>query len=134
MNDDQTTPKTDSTQAPTNDTWQEIGQQFQALGSNLAAAFRAAWQSPETQHTVGEMKKGVESMLSEVGKAVNDAANSPDGQKVRSEVNRAAESARQATEKAVGDAQPHVVSALQQLNAELQKMIGQWSQPKDGHP
>ncbi|MEE9617916.1 MAG: hypothetical protein V3T90_13060, partial [Anaerolineae bacterium] len=56
--------------------------------------------------------------------AIKEASVSPDGQKVRQEAQMAAASARAAGEQALQEARPHLLSALRQINAELQKMIG----------
>ena len=109
--------------ATTESSWQEVGRQFQALGESLAQAMRSAWENEETQRRVNDMRTGLESMAREVGKAVEDTANSPEGQKIRSEAERAADSVRVATEQTVQEVRPQLLTALQQLNSELQKLI-----------
>ena len=107
----------------TDESWREVGRQFQALGESLAQAFRTAWESEENRHHVENMRTGLESMVEHVSQAIQEACDSPDGQRVRGEVERAAQSARVAGEKALQDAQPHLLSALNYVNAELQKII-----------
>ena len=111
----------------TEESWREVGRQFQTLGESLATALRTAWESEENRQHLEGMKNGLESMVDQVGQAVRDASDSPEGQKVRGEVERAAQSARTAGEKAVQDARPHLLSALNQVNAELQKIISRMS-------
>ena len=124
MTDEQTTGQTEETQgAPPGDAWREVGQQFKALGQSLASAFRAAWESEESRQHVQQLQAGLEAMANEVGQAAKDMAASAEGQKVKGEVEKAAESARLAGEKALQDAQPHLLAALNRVNAELQQMI-----------
>ncbi len=115
----------------TESSWQEVGRQFQALGESLAQAMRSAWENEETQRRVNEMRTGLESMAREVGKAVEDTANSTDGQKIRADAERAAESVRVATEQTVQEVRPQLITALQQLNGELQKLIDRIESRRD---
>ena len=110
------------------DPWSEVGRQFQALGESLATAFRTAWESEENRQHLESMRAGLESMVDDVSMAIREACDSPEGQKVRDEVERAAQSARVAGEKALQDAQPYLLSALNQVNAELQKVISRMEQ------
>ena len=108
----------------TEETWGEVGGQFQALGESLAQAFRTAWENEENRQHLRDMRTGLEAMVDKVGQAIKEASDSPDGQKVRREAQKAAASARAAGEHALQEVQPHLLSALRQVNAELQKMIG----------
>ena len=108
----------------TQEPWREVGRQFQALGESLAQAFRTAWEDEENRQHLRDMQAGLEAMVGEIGQAIKEAGASPEGQKVRQEVARAAESARTAGEQALQEAQPHLLSALRQVNVELQKIIG----------
>ena len=113
MNDDQTTQES----------WREVGDQFKALGESLSRAVRTAWESAENREQMENMKSGLKSMVDQVGQALEDASASVEGQKVRRGVEKAAESARAAGEKALEEARPHVLSAVRQINAELEKMV-----------
>jgi chaperonin cofactor prefoldin len=101
------------------DSWREVGRQFENLGRGIADAFRAAG---KTEQAV-EMRDGLETMISDIGKAIREAAESPQGQKVREETNRTVEVLRTAGETTVREARPQVISALKQLNDELQKLV-----------
>ncbi|MDY7076968.1 MAG: hypothetical protein SXV54_08595 [Chloroflexota bacterium] len=107
----------------TTETWSEVGRQFQALGESLATAFRAAWESEENRQHLESMKSGLAAMVSEVDQAIQEASASPQAQKARSEVKRAAESARVAGETVLQDVRPYMLSALHQINAEMQELI-----------
>ena len=112
-----------SEEKTTEETWREVGDQFKALGESLATAFRTAWEKEETREHVRGMKEGLEAMVDQVGRAIEEASASVEGQTVRGELERAAESARAAGEKTLQDARPHLISALDTVNAELQKLI-----------
>ena len=121
-------PKVNQNQAgdagrSTEESWQEVGKQFETLGNSLAQAFRAAWANVESSAEAKQVKDGLESMLREVGKAVEDSAKTPEAEKVKSEAKRAAESLRIAGEQTVEEARPQIVAALRKANEELQKLI-----------
>jgi uncharacterized protein with von Willebrand factor type A (vWA) domain len=107
----------------TDEAWREVGRQFQALGESLAEALRTAWESEETRRHVQDMQEGLEAMVGHVDRAVKEASTSPEAEKVRGEAEKAAESLRAAGEQAWQEAQPHLLAALTQINAELQKII-----------
>jgi hypothetical protein len=112
-----------SDEQPTQESWREVGDQFKALGESLSRAFRTAWESEENRQHLESMKSGLKAMVDQVGQALEDASASVEGQKVRREVEKAAESARAAGEKALEEARPHVLSAVRQINAEMEKWI-----------
>ena len=107
----------------TEEAWREVGQQFQALGESLAEAFRTAWESEETRRHVQNMQDGLEAMIDHVDRAIKEASVSHEAEKMRGEAERAAASLRTAGEQTWQEARPHLLSALTQINAELQKMI-----------
>jgi hypothetical protein len=118
------------TEQPTEDAWREMGRQFQALGENLAAAFRAAWEDEGNRQQLREMRVGLETMASRVGQTIDEAAASPEGQRARQEVEQAAHSAHAAGRQAWQDARPHVASALRQVIAELEKMASRMEEQR----
>ena len=108
----------------TEEAWRQVGQQFQALGESLAETFRTAWESEETRRHVQNMQGGLEAMVNKVDQALKEAIASPQGEKLRTEAENAAESIQAAGEQTWQEVSPHLLSALNQINAELQKMIG----------
>jgi hypothetical protein len=127
--DQETTADEGATGAQTmEESWNEVGRQFQALGESLAQAFRTAWESGENRQHLESVKSGLESLVDNVGRAIQDTSASPEGQRVREEVENAAESARVAGERALQDARPHLLSALEWMNKEMQKIIGRLEQ------
>lgn len=123
MTEEPTAP-TDEPISSSSEAWQEVGRQFQALGESLAAVFQAAWKNEEVRQQAEEMKTGLESLVKEVGQAIHTSANSSEAQRMKTEAAKAAESFRAAGEETVQEVRPHLVSALQTINEELQKVIG----------
>jgi seryl-tRNA synthetase len=107
----------------TDEAWREVGRQFRALGESLAEAFRTAWESEETRRHVQNMQDGLQAMIDHVDRAIKEASVSPEAEKMRGEAEKAAESLRAAGEQTWQEARPHLLAALTQINAELQKMI-----------
>jgi hypothetical protein len=110
------------------ESWQEVGRQFQALGESLARAFRAAWESEENRQHLDSVKSGLESLVDNIGRAIQETSASPERQRMREKAEKAAESARVAGEKALQDARPHLLSALEWMNEEMQEIIGRLEQ------
>jgi hypothetical protein len=113
----------ESTGQSTEESWQEVGRQFEVLGNSLAQAFRTAWINIETSTEAQQVKTGLESMLREVGQAIDDTTKTPEAQKLKQDAKRTAESLRTAGEQSVQEARPQILSALQKANDELQKLI-----------
>ena len=123
MTDEQNTPS---------DAWSEVGDQFRKLGQSLATACRAAWENEDNRQHVQEMRAGLEGMVNEVGRVIQEVSATPEAQQAHGEVKKAAESARAAGEHAWQEAQPHVLSALQQINSELQNIVSRMEEKKSG--
>ncbi len=123
MTDEQRPPETETGQSANSESWQEVGRQFQTLGESLAAAMRAAWENEENRRRLEEMHQGLESMVDEVGRAIKDTAESPQAQQVKTETQKAVESFQDTFEQTAQEVRPHLVSALRQVNTELQKFI-----------
>lgn len=129
---DQTTSQ--STGQSAEQSWREVGKQFEELGATLAQTVRAAWEREDTQQRVQEMQNGLEKMVQEVRGAIDDSMNTPQGQRIREDANRAAASLRTAGEQTVQEVRPQIINALQQLNNELQQWINKMenrTQPPD---
>lgn len=105
------------------DSWQEVGKQFESLGQTLVQAFRASWARVESNAEAQQVKAGLEAMLRDVGKAVEDTAATPEAQKLKEDAKKTAESLRVAGEQTVQEARPQIITALKQVNTELQKLI-----------
>jgi hypothetical protein len=116
------------------ETWVEVGRQFQALGESLAMAFRTVWESEENRQHLESMRAGLTSMVQDIDQAVEDASASPEAQQARSEMEKMASSARAAAEKGLQDVQPHLLSALEWINVEMQGLIDRLRQEEQSEP
>lgn len=117
-------------QRASKDAWREVGQQFRTLGDSLATAVRNSLDNEETRRHLHEMRDGLQAMADEIDRVIREAGESPQGQQVRQEVERAAESLRTAGEQAWDEARPHLLSGLQQLNTELDRLVQRMGQSK----
>lgn len=118
-------PEEKQTRRPVDESWQEVGRQFQALGESLSTAFRTAWQSEQNRERMQEMQNGLQSFVTQVESVVRESASTPEAQDALRKAKAVGETTVQAAEQALQDARPHILSALQQVNVELQKMIDQ---------
>ena len=109
-----------------------MGRQFHTLGVSLAAAFRATVESEESRQHLKNLQAGIEDMAQELGAAMNEAAASPPARDIRIKAEKAATAARFATEDALQEARPQILSALRQVNAELQRIISRVEDKKPG--
>jgi len=125
MTDDTRSSEEKKTSETAAEALHEVGKQFQALGESLAAALRVALDTPENRQRTQDLRAGVEAMVNEVERAIEETGESAQGQKVRSQAARVAESVRDASEQTIQEVRPHLVSALRQLNDELQRLIRQ---------
>jgi hypothetical protein len=117
-----------------NDSWAEVGEQFQNLGKSIAQAFRSAWEDEENQRRLQEMKKGLESMVTEVDQAIRETAATPQAQRIRTEAEQTAQTLRHAGEQTVEDLRPHVTMALNQLNEALRRLVERLDQTSSDKP
>jgi DNA anti-recombination protein RmuC len=134
MNDNQTNSQPDPKNQPPSDVWQEVGRQFQILGETLAAAFRTSWNDEENRKRMQQMQGSLENVVHEIDLGLQNAAQSPEAQRAREEAKRAAETLRQAGEQTVQDVRPQLLTALRQVNGELQKLVNRMEHPAQQPP
>jgi len=103
------------------DAWREVGEQFQELGKAVAQALRATWESEETRQRLQSLQEGLEAMASEVGQAVKETVL--ESEEVRRAAAKAAETTQTATQQALEELRPQLLSALHQINKELEILI-----------
>lgn len=123
MSQDPTQPQAPEPRPGSAEAWQEVGKQFQVLGETLAHAIRSSVNNEENRKRMQEMQGGLEKMVSEVGKAIQDTATSPQVKQVRTEAGKTAHSVFSAGDRTFQEIRPHILTALRQLNAELDKLI-----------
>lgn len=119
-----TTEQAEPGRSSSSESWQEVGRHFQALGESLVTALRTAWENPENKRNLQEMQASLENLVEGISQTVKETARSPEMEQARDEVEKAAESVRVAGRQALEEARPHLLSALQQLREEVDRMIG----------
>jgi hypothetical protein len=134
MTDQQQPTEDPQSTQPSGDSWQEVGRQFQALGESLATAFRTAWQNEENRQRMQAMRSGLESMAKNLEQTVRDSAASPEAQEAIAKAKQAGVKIRDAGEQTAQEVRPHLLNALQQINAELQKLIQHMDNDKPATP
>ncbi len=107
----------------TEEAWRQVGRQLETLGESLASTFRTAWQKSEGSQEVQNMQTGLEAMVDKVGQAIKEVGATAEEKGVRQRMEETAEALHTAGSQTFEEARPHIVSALNQVNAELQKLI-----------
>ena len=123
MSDQVPPPSPEPGSSDPNQGWQEVGRQFRTLGESLAAALRAGWENEETRSRLKDMQNGLEAMVSEVGQAIQETVESPEAQEVKAKAQKAASTMAGVLDESAEEVRPQLVSALRQVNTELQKVI-----------
>lgn len=110
-------------QQSSSEAWEDVGRQFQSLGESLAATLRTTWQNERNQQRVSDMRDGLEAMVVEVNQAIHDSVSSQDTENVKEEAKKAFKHLHDTGEQTVTELRPHLLSALQQVNTEIEKLI-----------
>jgi hypothetical protein len=103
--------------------WDDVAEEFQALGKTLGDAVRAAWQ----RHDDGELRnlrESLASMIEDANRFIDEGVATPEAEQARAQFNRLTESIRQAAEQATEELRPELLRMLRQANAELRKLSG----------
>ena len=72
----------------TREAWEEVGHQFEQLGTSLATAFKTLWESDETQQHLESLRSGLQSMVDDVSAAVNRTMTTQEAEKVKAEAKK----------------------------------------------
>lgn len=99
--------------------------EFRLLGENLVNTLRSAWDSPERKRLQGELESSVNELGSTLRREVEHFKESPTGQQLKSDVEDLGERVR--TGEAEAKLREEILSALQIINAELEKFSQRWS-------
>jgi len=123
MADAQSEQNSEAKQASASEAWQEVGEQFQALGQSLATAFHTMWGSEENRKHLERMQTNLEAMAHQVNQTIEEIVSSTQTQKMRDEMERATESVRKASEQSAWEVRTHMLSALHQVKTEVDRII-----------
>lgn len=113
--------------------WQEVGRQFQRLGESLAAAFQTTMQDDTARQNMNDLQDGLENAVQGIRSTVQKGVSALEGQNFGEQARQTADSLINAGEQTVEEVKPHLLSALQQLNHELDQLI-QTMQGKPSRP
>lgn len=113
-----------------NDAWQEVGKQFQKLGESLAAAFQTTVNDESTRQSMKDLQDGLESAVQGIRGTVQKGVSELEQNNFGEQARQAADSLKNAGEQTVEEVRPHLLSALEQLNRELER----WIQNMHGKP
>ncbi len=116
-----------------NDAWQEVGKQFQRLGESLAAAFQTSIKDEPTRQNMKDLQDGLETAVQGIHRTVQKGVSELESRNFSEQARQAADSLINAGEQTVDEMRPHLLSALQQLNRELDRLIENM-QSKPGEP
>ena len=97
-----------------------LKEEFRNLGRNIADAARAAWDTPERQKLQSEVEAGLMEMRSTLKQEYENFNESPAGQKLKQETSDLGDKVR--SQEIEGKIRSELVSALQQVNKELQNL------------
>jgi len=106
-----------------NDVWQEVGKQFQRLGESLAAAFQTSIKDEPTRQNMKDLQDGLESAVQDIRGTVQKGVSELESRNFGEQARQAADSLINAGEQTVDEMRPRLLSALQQLNHELNRLI-----------
>lgn len=111
-----------------------LSEEFRQLGKNLVEAIRSAWDSPERKRFQQELETGLQELGSSLRKEAHEISQSPTGQRIKSDVEDVTQ--RIKTGEAQQQVREDLLSALQTLNRELQKVVERNvpSQGQEGSP
>ncbi len=102
-----------------------LDDEFQALGKNLVAALRAAWDTPERKRVQEELANGLNGLGSTLKREADNFSSSPAGQQIKSSVEQVGEHLRNVeTQEKM---RQELLNALKTANSELQKVVDRWS-------
>jgi len=113
---------------------ESLRQEFEALGKNLIGALRSAWDAPESKRLRDEMTNGLSDLGSTLKREAEYLASHPATQQMKDDVEQIGEKIR--APEAQATVRREILSALQSVNSELQKVIDRWTaaDPTSEHP
>lgn len=109
---------------------ESLRQEFEALGKNLIEALRSVWETPESRRLREEMTSSLAELGITLKREAESLANSPAAQQARQSVEQVGEKLR--APEVHQKARAELISALQILNQELQKVIERWQSSPGG--
>jgi hypothetical protein len=109
-----------------------LAEEFRSLGKNIVEVLRSAWEAPERKRLQQELEDGLNELGSTLRREAEHFSSSPAGQQFKSEVQDFGERLRSGEVET--KTREEMLKAMQMANAELQKIIQQWSAGQDKQP
>jgi hypothetical protein len=100
-------------------TWQDVRNEFEALGNTLGDVLRGVWQRQEGDAVPGRLRDSFQALMDELGRSVE---GTPEARQARDQLVRLSESIRSAAERASDELRPELLNMLRQANAELRRL------------
>jgi hypothetical protein len=107
-----------------------LRQEIEALGKNLIGAVRSVWEAPESKRMRDEMTSGLSDLGSTLKREADYLASHPTTQQIKTDVGQIGEKIK--APEAQAAVRRELLSALQSVNSELQKLIDRWSAAEAG--
>lgn len=98
----------------------DLHREFEQLGQNLKAAFKAAWESQESRKLQAELQSGLAALEVGLRQAAQEVTTGETGQRFRAEVDDFSQ--RVKSGEVESRLRTDLLSALRTVNSELQKM------------
>ena len=109
---------------------ESLRQEFETLGKNLIGALRSAWEAPESKRLRDEMTSGLSDLGSTLKREADYLASHPATQQMKNDVGQLGDKIK--APEAQAAVRRELLSALQAVNSELQKVIDRWTQAEAG--
>jgi hypothetical protein len=100
-------------------TWQDVGNEFGALGKTVGDVLRTAWQRQEDDASLVRLRESLQVMMADLSRAVE---GTPEAQQARDQFVHLTESIRAAAERTSDELRPELLKMLRQANAELRRL------------
>jgi hypothetical protein len=100
-------------------TWQDVGNEFGALGKTVGDVLRIAWQRQENDASLVRLRESMQLMMADLNRAVE---GTPEAQQARDQFVHLTESIRAAAERTSDELRPELLKLLRQANAELRRL------------
>ena len=107
----------------------DLGEELKRLGRQLSEAAKAAWESEASRNLQKQISEGLTELAQQLDAVAKKIVASEEARKLREQAGRVVESAKQTD---IGDeVRRGLVTGLQELNAQLEKLIARLRQEKE---
>lgn len=104
---------------------ESLADEFRNLGKNLADSARAAWDTPERVKLQSEIESGLSELSTTLNREYEHFRESPTAAQIKEDVDDFSERVR--SSEIESKIRSEFVSALHQVNSELEKLTSRWT-------